>query len=352
MEEILYVKFFNNTIYDYLIVAAVILLTILIQRLAARFIGSIAFRFLHKHLPLAQKEPFYDLLLLPIQLLFLVLISAFALKTLHYPPVIEVTFFGKPLHNIISLMYKTAFAIIITFALVRLVDFITLLLSIKVRATYTRADDQILLFVKEIVKLTFVVGCVFFVVGHIFAVDISAAIAGAGIVALAVALAAKETLQNLMASVIIFLEQPFTIGDYVHIDNTRGIVQKVGFRSTLIRTPENVLVTIPNNKMVDSVTENIPLTALSKVNTSIRLQYNTSTTQIQNITHDIRLFIEDYADTDKQVDVGLDEFGANALIINIRYFLLDQTAAVKHKQIINFAVIEIVAKHKAAFAVS
>ena len=352
MQEILYTKFFNNTLYDYLIVGAVILLAILIQRLAARFIGSIVFSFLHKRLPLAEKEYFYDLLLLPIQLLFLVLVSAIALKTLHYPPVIDIIFFGEPLHDIISLLYKTAFAVIITFALVRLVDFITLLLSIKIHATYTRADDQILLFAKEIVKLTLVVACVLFVVGRIFAVDISTAVAGAGIMALAVALAAKETLQNLMASVIIFLEQPFTIGDYVHIDNTRGIVQKVGFRSTLIRTPENVLVTIPNNKMVDSVTENIPLTALSKVSTSIRLQYNTNTTQIQNITHDIRQFIEDYADTDKQVNVGLDEFGTNALIINIRYFLLDQADAVKHKQIINFAIIEIVAKHKAAFAVS
>ncbi len=72
MQEILYTKFFNNTLYDYLIVAAIILLAILIQRLAARFIGSIVFSFLHKRLPLAEKEHFYDLLLLPIQLLFLV----------------------------------------------------------------------------------------------------------------------------------------------------------------------------------------------------------------------------------------------------------------------------------------
>ena len=111
MQEILYTKFFNNTLYDYLIVGAVILLAILIQRLAARFIGSIVFSFLHKRLPLAEKEYFYDLLLLPIQLLFLVLVSAIALKTLHYPPVIDVIFFGEPLHDIISLLYKTAFAV-------------------------------------------------------------------------------------------------------------------------------------------------------------------------------------------------------------------------------------------------
>ena len=352
MQEILHTKLLNNSVSDYLIVAGIILLAILLQRLAARFIGGIVFRFLHRHLPKAEKEPFYDLLLLPIQLLFLVLVSVFSLKTLHYPPLLDIVVLGEPLHLIIVVLYKTIFAVVITFALVRLVDFITLLLSIKVRATYTRADDQILLFVKELLKLVFVISCLLFVVGNAFMVDISTAIAGAGIVALGVALAAKETLQNLMASVIIFLEHPFTVDDYVRIESTRGIVQKIGFRSTLIRTPENVLVTIPNHKMVDSITENIPLTALSKVSTSIRLQYGTSTAQIQNITHNIKQFIEDYADTDKQVEVGLDEFGTTALIINIRYFLLDQADAVKHKQIINFAIIEIINKNKAVFAVS
>src|SRR6185295_11619359 len=81
-------------------------------------------------------------------------------------------------------------------------------------------------------------------------------IAGLGIGGLALALAAKETIENLFASFTIFLDKPFTIGDLVQVGSVTGKVESIGFRSTRIRTAEKSFVTVPNKKMVDVELEN------------------------------------------------------------------------------------------------
>jgi MscS family membrane protein len=61
-------------------------------------------------------------------------------------------------------------------------------------------------------------------------------VAGLGIGGLALAFAAKESLENLLASFTIFLDQPFIVGDLVQVGDVTGTVEKIGFRSTRIRT--------------------------------------------------------------------------------------------------------------------
>ena len=70
-------------------------------------------------------------------------------------------------------------------------------------------------------------------------------------------MASKESLENLLGSFTIFFDQPFTVGDIVTVGRVTGVVEKVGFRSTRIRTFDKSLVTVPNKKMIDAELDNL-----------------------------------------------------------------------------------------------
>lgn len=80
-------------------------------------------------------------------------------------------------------------------------------------------------------------------------VPVASLIAGAGVVGLAISLAAQSTLSNLIAGVTLVLERPFGIGDYVTLGEVEGEVEDISFRSTRLRTPDNVLITVENARV-------------------------------------------------------------------------------------------------------
>lgn len=350
MNEILNTTIFNNTVSNYLIVIAVIVGSWVIRKFVVRLIADILFRFLQQRFPNATAETFFNLLYVPLRWLFLLIVAGIAIRLLHYPLILDIKIWQIPLHNLVIIAYKVIVTFVVGFCLSRIIDFVTFALSKSIHDTSSKADDQALMYAKELVKFAIFVSAILFILARIFGIDVSTALAGAGIVGLAVALAVKETLQNLFSSFVIFLEQPFVVGDYVKMDTVKGIVEHIGFRSTWIRTPENVLINIPNHKMVDSITENIPQTALRKVSLSLRLPHTTTSEQIMKLTTDIHTFIETFDQTEQKVEVGLDSFAENALLVTINYFLLDRTDALRTKELINFAILDLMRQHDVTFA--
>jgi MscS family membrane protein len=85
---------------------------------------------------------------------------------------------------------------------------------------------------------------------------VSSLLAGLGIGGLALALAAQKTAENVFGSVSISIDQPFRVGDLVKIDELIGVVERIGLRSTSIRTAERTLITWPNGKLADLRVEN------------------------------------------------------------------------------------------------
>ena len=82
-------------------------------------------------------------------------------------------------------------------------------------------------------------------------------LAGLGVGGLAVALAARDSIANLLGSMLIMFEKPFRVGDMIRVSGSEGTVEDVGFRSTRIRTPDNSLISIPNNAVVNATIENL-----------------------------------------------------------------------------------------------
>ena len=147
-------------------------------------------------------------------------------------------------------------------------------------------------------------------------------LAGLGVGGLAVALAAQQTLANLLGSIIIMVEKPFAIGHWIKVKDMEGIVEDVGFRSTRIRTFYDSLVTIPSSQMVSSTVDNMELREYRQIKTLLNLTYDTPVEKIERFIGGVRHIIETHPDTRKDnIQVVFNDLGPNSLDILMNFFL-------------------------------
>ncbi len=148
-------------------------------------------------------------------------------------------------------------------------------------------------------------------------------IAGLGVGGIAVALAAKDSLANLLGSLLIMFEKPFRVGHWIKVDNIEGFVESIGFRSTRIRTFYNSLVSIPSNNLVNSTVDNMAMRKLRAVRTVLHLSYTTPAEKVERFVEAIRQLIEDNPHTYKKwYRIRFDDFGEYGLHVLVN-FLLD-----------------------------
>jgi len=112
---------------------------------------------------------------------------------------------------------------------------------------------------------------------------VTSLLAGLGIGGLAVALAAQKTVENLIGSVAIGVDQPFRVGDTIQVDGALGTVERVGLRSTRIRTLDRTVVTLPNGKLADMRIESYSARDRFRLSTVLALVQSTSPAQVRAI---------------------------------------------------------------------
>ena len=148
--------------------------------------------------------------------------------------------------------------------------------------------------------------------------DITAFIASLGIGAMAIAFAAKDSLANIFGSIVIITERPFVVGDWISANNVEGIVEKVSFRSTCIRTFHQELVYVPNNLLSNTPIINYTQRQKYRIQILLGLTYSTTREQLQNVCAQIRQLCERLDDIyNEGVDVNFFEFGESSLNIRI-----------------------------------
>jgi MscS family membrane protein len=150
-------------------------------------------------------------------------------------------------------------------------------------------------------------------------------LAGLGVGGLAVALAARDSLANLLGSMLIMIEKPFRVGHYVRMSGGEGTVEDVGFRSTRIRTPDSSLISIPNNTAVNTTVENLSLRRMRRQRLLIQVTYDTSREKLQELAAGIKQLITDHPLTNKtNFNVRFNDFGESSLNILV-YFHIETT---------------------------
>ncbi len=146
-------------------------------------------------------------------------------------------------------------------------------------------------------------------------------VAGLGVGGLAFALAARDTIANLIGSLLITLEKPFRVGHIIRVAGSEGTVEEVGFRSTRIRTPDNSLVSIPSSAVVNTTVENLTLRSMRRQRFFVQVTYDTSREEVEALVRGIRKLIDDHPLTDKgSVQVRFNNFSESSLDILVQFF--------------------------------
>ena len=161
-------------------------------------------------------------------------------------------------------------------------------------ATESTIDDMLVPIVGKTLKLFIVVIGGIIVVQNLTGLKIGPLLASLGIGGLAVALAAKDSIANFFGTITILFDKPFQVGQRITIDRYDGIVENVGFRSTRIRTLTGHLVTIPNEKLVNSSLENIGERPYIRWHTNIGITYDTPPEKVEKAVKIIEKSLENH----------------------------------------------------------
>lgn len=143
-----------------------------------------------------------------------------------------------------------------------------------VQQTPSNRDDHLLPIAIRIVKVVVWAGGIIHIFG-IFEVNVTALVAGLSIGGLAIALAAQETVKNLIGSAMIYTDKPFQIGDVVKLGELEGTVLDIGFRSTRLRATDTSIVTIPNGGLADMTVVNLGAREMRRFRTNIGIANHT-----------------------------------------------------------------------------
>jgi MscS family membrane protein len=146
--------------------------------------------------------------------------------------------------------------------------------------------------------------------------------AGLGVGGIAIALAAQNNLANLLGSLVIMLEKPFHVGQFIQTAGVQGIVERVGFRSVKIRTFYNSLISVPSQEINKSNIDNLGVRKFRRTKSILRIGYETPAEKVEKFIEDIKkIILENEYTRSNFFQVALSEFGENSLIIVIYMFI-------------------------------
>lgn len=153
-------------------------------------------------------------------------------------------------------------------------------------------------------------------------INVRAALAGLGIVGLAVGFAAQDTLANIIAGFLIFIDKPFLVGDWVRVADLYGRVFNITLRTTRIRTRANTYVVIPNKKIIDEVLINYSKHGSTRVSVPIGIAYKESIPAARAALLKAVAGIEEILD-DPAPDVVVTGCGSSSVDLDVRVWVDD-----------------------------
>ncbi|MFA6262298.1 MAG: mechanosensitive ion channel family protein [Bacteroidia bacterium] len=314
MEELLS----NNEWINWLWFVGILLTGFVLKRFAAKLVSKTTYVFFKKVSQNLLSDEFVQLLRKPIEQLFTLIILYLAFNRLHFPEswdLVPASQYG--MRWFILVVFKIAVLVVVVKIMLKGIDFAALVVKNRQEET----SPGLIVFVRELIKIVLMTLALFAGLRFIFNVNITALVASLGIGGLAVALAAQDTLANLLGSFIIYLDSPFKPGDTIEFGDTSGTVEHVGFRSTRIRTFHKSLQIVPNKKIADSILNNITSTEMRRVKFMLNLTYQTTAEQMREMTEELKRIISEHPDTLPNCTVHFFGFGSSSLDILVLYFV-------------------------------
>jgi len=350
--------FLGETVADYCWFGGILLATLLLRRPLSLALSNIGHTLSSRISKEKHHETFLDMLRKPIERLFtwLLIFIAF-LKLSNTLDSIVVLHRDKGIGNTVDIrlgdVIDHVFELLLIFSATtvvsRFIDFAFYIQRGRANTTNNKERQQLLPLVKEVVKLFVWTISFFWILGSVFHVNIPALITGLGIGGIAIALAAKESVENLFAAFTILSDKPFQVGDTIRTGNFEGVVERIGFRSTRLRGSDGNQLIVPNQKMVSENLENLTDSNVKSIKLNINIKYGVSHEKLGKMIEELKAMVSRTAHVQEPVEVILEGFGEQTFRISVSYHIPypwdESTSDKKIQQEINMKAYEIAYRH-------
>ena len=273
-------QFLNNSLRSYIVIAAIFLVTLIVKRFISRFFASLIYTWIDKKNHYELRKSHVHRLIIPIEQFLIYLVAVIAIYELRFPSEWNIHLYKLTLQTVAEAIVKLVFIVLFIRVCLRTLEFIAIILEEKAKLTKDQSDDQLVLFFRDFFKVILYIIGFLLILHYVFNENIGNLVTSLSIVGAAVALSMRESLENIIASFIIFFDKPFTIGDLVKVNNFTGTIEKIGLRSTRIRTQDKTYISVPNKQMVDTIVDNISLRTERKIELDFQLNVNTTALQL------------------------------------------------------------------------
>jgi MscS family membrane protein len=341
MDNFLDREFLDNTIRDYIWVVGVILFVLLLNRIISKYIAILLCKIFKRGWKTFDQQKFVSLIIHPLGIFLVITVSIIALYRLNFPGGLNFTIYRYPAKRILLSLAITIQITAFTWFLLRIIDFIATVLEIRANKTIEMADNQLIVFFRDFLKVIIGIIGILMVLYFAFSYNISSLLTGLSIVGAAIALALRESLENLIASFVIFFDKPFTTGDFVKVQNVAGTVERIGLRSTRVRTIDKSYVTVPNKQMVDSILDNVSLRSQIRGEINLFINLQTPPAKINRLIDDIKKYMAGIPDVQAN-NILFNDIRASAFIVFIEFFTpnMEWNKFTALKQQLNFFILQ------------
>jgi MscS family membrane protein len=260
--------------------------------------------------------------------------------------------FDPDIEKVVNQAASLIAAVAIIMVAYRAIDIVVDVLARRASATETMLDDSLVPLLRTSMRLIVAAVGILFVLQNLD-VNVSSLVAGLGLGGLAVALAAQDTVRNVLGGATIFADKPFEVGDWVIVDGVEGTVETVGFRSTRVRTFYNSLVSVPNGNLMNAGIDNMGKRRWRRYKTTLGVGYHTTPDQMQAFVEGIRALIT--ANPGMRQDYYMVEFhgfGATSLDVLVYCFMdaADWNEELRTRHVLNLDIMRLAESLRVDFA--
>ena len=288
----------------------IILICVVVHRFFTLVIQNIILAFLIKKGKKTIAKKFVGPVAKPISILILFPILLVMVPVLQLPITVN---------HYVMLALKALWPVFATIVFYKLVDMLGIYMVKLAERTESTLDDQLVPMIRKTLKIFVVIVGGLAILANLD-VDIIPLLTGLSIGGLAFALAAQDTLKNFLGSVMIFVDKPFQIGDWITSGDIDGSVEEVGFRATRIRTFRNSVMYVPNATLASTTVDNHGLRQYRRFYTQLSVTYDTPSSLINVFVEGLRQIVEKHPHTRKDYyNIYFNDMAAHSL--NIMFYI-------------------------------
>ena len=216
----------------------------------------------------------------------------------------------------------------------------------------TQTDDTMFRFILKAIRVI-----IYIIAGFLISLELgynlNGLVAGLGVGSVVLTLAAQDTAKNLFGGVVIFLDKPFVVGDWIQVDKYEGTVEDITFRSTRIRTFENSVANVPNSVIANDSIINWSRMEKRRNKVNLCLEIDTPLEKVIKVQNRIKEMLKQHDDViDDTIIVRFDNItdnGINLLVLSYTNSV-SYASFLEEKEKINFKIMQILKEENVELA--